>query len=87
MASRASYPADYAAGIGNNVLLAAIFQHKVLELFAENGEDWFDFVRYYQAKNIAINAIKSTIKSDSQLVLPLPQTALAGNNQLQQNPL
>lgn len=87
MASRAGYPADYAGGIGNNVLLTAIFQHKVLELFAENGEDWFDFVRYYQAKNIAINAIKSTIKSDSQLVLPLPQTALAGNNQLQQNPL
>jgi len=87
MASRVGYPADYVSKIRNNALLTAIFRHKVLELFAENGEDWFDFVRYYHEKNMDLNAIKATIKSDTQLVLPIPQTALAGNNQLQQNPL
>ncbi|WP_312790087.1 RagB/SusD family nutrient uptake outer membrane protein [Sphingobacterium sp.] len=87
MASRVNYPTNYASSISNKTLLNAIFQHKALELFAENGEDWFDFVRYYHERNMDLNAIKSTIKSGAQLVLPLPQTALAGNNKLQQNPL
>ncbi|WP_286801753.1 MULTISPECIES: RagB/SusD family nutrient uptake outer membrane protein [Sphingobacterium] len=87
MASRIGYPADYVRKISNNLLLTAIFQHKTLELLTENGEDWFDFVRYYKEKNLSLNAIKTTIKSEKQLILPFPQTALAGNNKLQQNPL
>ncbi len=87
MASRVGYPTDYAMSISNKILLNTIFQHKMLELLTENGEDWFDFVRYYHAGNVDLNAIKSTIKSNAQLVLPLPQAALAGNKQLQQNPL
>lgn len=87
MASRAGYPMDYVAQLPSETLLRSIFDHKVLELFAENGEDWFDYVRYYKAKNIGLNAIKSTIKAESQLVLPFPQAALAGNALLTQNPL
>lgn len=87
VASRAGYPEDYVSTLKSDALLDHIFKHKILELFAENGEDWFDFVRFYKAKNIALNAIKSSIKTESQLVLPLPQSALAGNNLLKQNPL
>lgn len=87
VASRAGYPEDYVSKLKSDALLDHIFKHKILELFAENGEDWFDFVRFYKAKNIALNAIKSSIKTESQLVLPLPQSALAGNNLLKQNPL
>ncbi len=78
---------NYVAQLPSETLLRSIFDHKVLELFAENGEDWFDYVRYYKAKNIGLNAIKSTIKAESQLVLPFPQAALAGNALLTQNPL
>lgn len=84
---RANYPANYSASIANSALLTQIFQHKILELFTENAEDWFDFVRYYKENNINIDAIKTTIKSASQLVLPLPLSALAGNNSLEQNPI
>jgi len=87
VATRAGYPLDYVSKLTNAVLLDHIFKHKILELFAENGEDWFDFVRFYKAKNLALNTIKSSIKTDSQLVLPIPQSALAGNNLLKQNPL
>lgn len=87
MASRVGYGGNYHNKFKDDELLTAIFQHKILELFAENGEDWFDYVRFYKAKNIALNAIKASIKAESQLVLPLPQSALAGNRLLTQNPL
>lgn len=86
-AIRAGYPAEYVNKIKNDEFLKLIFKHKTLELFSENGEDWFDFVRNYKLKTVDLNEIKSTIKSESQLVLPIPQTALAGNNLLEQNPL
>lgn len=87
IASRAGYAPNYAETINDSELLNTIFQHKVLELFAENGEDWFDFVRYYKRQNIGLGDIKPIIKSESQLVLPIPQSALAGNNLLEPNPL
>ncbi|MFD2556894.1 RagB/SusD family nutrient uptake outer membrane protein [Sphingobacterium tabacisoli] len=87
IASRAGYANDYASTLSDNQLLSFIFKHKTLELFSENGEDWFDFVRYYKAGNIGLGDIKSTIKSESQLVLPIPQVALAGNKELAPNPL
>lgn len=86
IASRAGYKSDYASLISNERLVNVIFEHKWLELLSENSEDWFDYVRYYKLKDIAINSIKNTITQDKQLILPMPTTALAGNNLLEQNP-
>ncbi|MDR2282022.1 MAG: RagB/SusD family nutrient uptake outer membrane protein [Sphingobacterium sp.] len=87
MASRAGYPNNYASTWNDNELVSLIFKHKTLELFSENGEDWFDFVRYYKAGDLPLTEIKNTIKTESQLVLPIPQAALAGNRELEPNPL
>ena len=62
-------------------------KHKLLELVSEVYEEWFDLVRDYKEGDLNITDVKSTITSDNQLILPIPQTALAGNNLLEQNPL
>jgi hypothetical protein len=67
------------------LLLKEIRNEKFLELGAENGEDWFDLVRYYKEGTIDINDYK-TISSDSKLILPFPfKTVSVSNNILIQN--
>lgn len=66
-------------------LLKEILNEKFLELGAENGEDWFDLVRYYKEGNIEINDYKPLV-SDTRLILPFPsKTVLTSNNILIQN--
>lgn len=67
-------------------LLEAIRIEKALELHNEMGQPWFDMVRYHKLGDINIFSIKSTITTDDQLILPIPKSALAGNNVLDQNP-
>lgn len=86
IATRAGYAADYTSSISNAELLISIFNHKWLELLSENGEDWFDFIRFYKQQDIPINYIKASITREEQLVLPIPTTALSGNNLLIPNP-
>ena len=62
-------------------------QHKMLELIAEVYEEWFDLVRYHIEGDLKISDVKPTVVSDKQLIFPIPQSALAGNNLLEQNPL
>lgn len=84
---RAGYDADYVNTIADGDMLQLIREHKLLELVAEAYEEWFDLVRYHKEGDLNISDIKPTIASDSQLIFPMPQTALAGNNLLEQNPL
>lgn len=84
---RAGYDEDYVNTIPDMELLEIIRQHKWLELVGEVYEEWFDLVRYYKEGDLDIKDIKSTVTSDTKLILPIPQTALAGNNLLEQNPL
>lgn len=67
-------------------LLEDIRNEKLLELFFENGEGWFDMVRYHTLGNIDAFAIKPTLTSIDQFALPIPLNAMIGNNKLKQNP-
>ncbi|MEZ4792764.1 MAG: RagB/SusD family nutrient uptake outer membrane protein [Gelidibacter sp.] len=67
-------------------LLEDIRQEKLLELFFENSEPWFDVVRYDVLGNIEATTIKPTITSENQFVLPIPSQVIIGNNTVNQNP-
>ena len=67
-------------------LLEDVRQEKLLELFFENGESWFDMVRYDVLGNLDIATVKPTIVSDKQLVLPIPLQVIIGNTNVKQNP-
>lgn len=84
---RAGYDAEYVNTIADDELLEMVRQHKLLELIAEVYEEWFDMVRYHMEGDLEISSVKPTIVSDKQLIFPMPQAALAGNNLLEQNPL
>jgi hypothetical protein len=81
---RAGMPDKAPATIAD--LLEAIRIEKNLELHNEMGQPWFDMVRYFHDDIAKLTAIKSTITSKDQLILPIPRSALAGNNALDQNP-
>ena len=87
--TRAEYDADAADNIANADLLEAIREHKWVELMGENNEPWSDVVRYFAEGNLNmgdVTAIKATLKKETQFILPIPESALAGNNLLVQNP-
>ncbi|MCR8668735.1 RagB/SusD family nutrient uptake outer membrane protein [Aestuariibaculum sp. M13] len=67
-------------------LLEDIRQEKLLELFFENGEPWFDLVRYDVLGNIDASNIKTSIISEKQFVLPIPSQVIIGNKNVIQNP-
>ena len=79
------YPEDIDE-VSDTEMLEFVRKNKWLELFAENNEEWFDLVRYHKASNLNIADIKSSVTSDRQLIFPIPRTAMAGNNLLEQNP-
>ena len=67
-------------------LLTLIRAEKELELGAESGEDWFDIVRYIKNGDVT-SSIKSSLKDENKLILPIPQVSVDGSNQIiQQNP-
>ena len=69
-----------------NTLLEDIRQEKLLELFFENGEPWFDLVRYHKLGNLDATTIKPSITSVNQFILPIPLQVIIGNNTIIQNP-
>ena len=72
--------------VDDATLLEDIRKEKLLELFFENGEPLFDLVRYDVLGNIETSAVKPTLISENQFVLPLPADVLIGNTNLVQNP-
>lgn len=83
---RAGYPASLVDGIPDEGLLEAIRQHKWLELMGENGEEWFDLVRYTAAGNLEPGAVQPSLLEEWQFIAPIPQKVLSGNKRLVQNP-
>lgn len=67
-------------------LLEDIREEKLLELFFENGEPWFDLVRYHILGEIDAFQIKPTLTSVDMFILPIPLKARVANNALEQNP-
>lgn len=68
------------------VLLEDIRQEKLLELFFENGEPWFDIVRYDALGNLNASIIKPTLTSKNKFVLPIPTQVITGNKNIIPNP-
>lgn len=68
-----------------STLLEDIRQEKLLELFFENGEGWFDIVRYDILGNLSASSAKPTVTSNNQFVLPMPSQVIIGNNAIIQN--
>ena len=67
-------------------LLKDIRNEKRLELFNETGEEWFDLIRYDRLGNLSAQAEKFSLTTVDKYILPIPRNAIAGNNQLVQNP-
>ena len=64
-----------------NVLLVEIQLEKVRELVFEGSHEWFDAIRLEN-----IQALKPSVVSDNQFVLPIPDIEVDPNNELEQNP-
>ncbi|MDO5522539.1 MAG: RagB/SusD family nutrient uptake outer membrane protein [Bacteroidia bacterium] len=81
---RPSYGRNYARNISDDDFLETLLKHKYIELSHENGEEWYDLVRYKIVDNMQI--APDYVASDRHLVFPIPQSARAGNPLLEQNP-
>lgn len=68
-------------------LLEDIRIEKLLELGFEDAQPWYDLVRYDRLGDLDINTIKSTITSENQLILPIPQISRdLSDEKVDQNP-
>ena len=67
-------------------LLNDIREEKMLEMFYENGESWFDLIRYHKAGDVNAFDEKSSLTSSKQFILPIGINVLTGNNLMIQNP-
>ena len=67
-------------------LLNDIRQEKMLEMFYENGESWFDLIRYHKAGDLNAFEQKSSLTNTKQFILPIGISVLTGNNLMVQNP-
>lgn len=67
-------------------LLEDIRQEKLLELFFENGEPWFDLVRYDILGDLNASDIKASLTSKTKFILPMTSQVMIGNNNIVQNP-
>lgn len=66
-------------------ILKFIREEKILELFLEMGETWFDIIRYIDNGDLTFDVKKSLIKKE-QFTFPIPIKAMSGNKNLVQNP-
>lgn len=85
---RVGYDEDYVNNIPDNQMLEMILKHKLVELNAENGEEWFDMVRYHRNGDFATwsAAEQKLLPSFNFCIFPIPRVARAGNNLLEQTP-
>jgi hypothetical protein len=83
--ARVKMPATTA--VSKAEILEAIRVEKMLELGAEDGEEWYDLVRYTVEKNLDIASFKPGVTSPARYVLPLPYvTVKLSNGVVVQNP-
>lgn len=85
---RAGYDADYVDNIPDTDMLGMILKNKIMEINLENGEEWFDLVRYHRQGGLESwsDTEKAQLPAFNQTILPIPRSAMAGNNLLTQNP-
>ena len=83
---RAGYDRDYVDAIPADQLVRTIMQHRFMENFTENMDDYYDQVRalILDGENFCSN--DGCVSLTNTLVAPVPRTAIAGNNLLEQLP-
>lgn len=88
LCDRAGYAVDYVDRIADDAVLGMVLKNKLMELSIENGEEWFDLVRYHREGGFEswTEGEKAKLPAFNQLLLPIPRTAIAGNDLLIQNP-
>lgn len=88
LCDRAGYAEDYVDRIADADVLGMVLKNKLMELSVENGEEWFDLVRYHQKGGFESWSAteKAQLPAFNQILLPIPRTAMAGNTLLVQNP-
>lgn len=88
LCDRSGYAADYVDNIADEAVLGMVLKNKLMELSIENGEEWFDLVRYHQRGGFEswTESERAKLPAFNQLILPIPRGAMAGNNSLVQNP-
>lgn len=88
LCDRAGYAADYVDKLEDAAITGMILKNKLMELSVENGEEWFDLVRYHLKGGFEhwSEQEKAVLPAFNQLILPIPRTALGGNDLLVQNP-
>lgn len=85
---RSGYDADYVDNIADADMVGMILKNKLMEMSVECGEEWFDLVRYHRQGGFESwsEIEKAHLPAFNQIILPIPRTAMAGNNLLIQNP-
>lgn len=58
---------------------------KLIELSIENGEPWFDLVRYDRLGNLKAKDLKPTITNPDKLIFPIPLKAIENNREFGPN--
>ncbi len=88
LCDRSGYAEDYVDNITDGDVLGMVLKNKLMELNIENGEEWFDLVRYHREGGFEswTEAEKAKLPAFNQLLLPIPRAAIAGNKLLVQNP-
>ena len=83
---RAGYDRTYVDAIPDDDLVKTIMQHRFMENFTENMDDYFDQVRalMLDGENFCDNS--GRVSRSNTLIAPVPRAALAGNTLLQQLP-
>ena len=86
--ARAGYDEGYVNGIPDARMLEIILKHKMLDLNAENGEEWFDMVRYHRNGDFASwsEEEQGYLPTFHFCIFPIPRTVRAGNALLEQTP-
>ena len=82
----------YPESITLNQFLDAVRKEKLVELFAEIGQEWHDLVRYAYIdggfeSGFKVSDIKDTATNPNFFILPIPQSSIsAANGVVEQNP-
>lgn len=83
---RAGYDRTYVDAIPDDDLVKTIMQHRFMENFTENMDDYYDQVRALMLDGENFCSNDGCVSLTNTLVAPVPRTALAGNNLLEQLP-
>ena len=83
---RAGYDRDYVDAIPADQLVRTIMQHRFMENFTENMDDYYDQVRALMLDGENFCSNDGCVSMANTLIAPVPREALAGNNLLEQLP-